>query len=60
MGEAAGDIIDGNCCALCGQYFVEKDDENIMYEHGYPVACVGCWTIDCGYEKQDDDAIILG
>lgn len=43
MGEIADDMIEGVCCALCGQYFVE--------EHGYPVACDECYEPDCGYQK---------
>jgi hypothetical protein len=49
MGENADDIIEGACCALCGQYFV--GDEGELYEHGYPVACEECWEPGCGYQK---------
>lgn len=55
MGEIADDMIDGRCCALCGEYFIAEDinGHDKGYSHGYPVACNSCWTIDCGYEKQD-------
>lgn len=49
MGQHADDIIDGACCALCGQFFEQ--------EHGYPVACFDCWDEDCGYEVADHDLI---
>ena len=52
MGEIADDIIDGACCALCGEYFVTKRQGNIQgFEHGYPVVCEDCWTPDCSYPK---------
>lgn len=51
----ADDIIDGACCALCGQYFVTQSAEEI-YEHGYPVACNECYEEGCGYEKQNEIA----
>lgn len=57
MGQIADDIIDGNCCALCGCYFVTDKDE--LYEHGYPVACWGCWEEGCGYERADEEASVL-
>lgn len=57
MGEIADDIISGLCCALCGQYFIDKD--NNIYEHGYPVACNDCYEDECGYGKQDDNILIL-
>lgn len=57
MGEIADDIINGECCALCGQYFVDpKLDGNgfkQVYEHGYPVACFSCWEPGCSYPKSD-------
>lgn len=72
MREIANDIIDGNCCALCGQYFVKKkvtsdlsavisdvtkkNDPSFVFTHGFPVACYDCWEPDCGYEKQDKKA----
>ena len=49
MGEIADDIIDGNCCALCGVYF-EKS-------HGYPVACEDCYDEDCGYPKATEEEL---
>jgi hypothetical protein len=47
MGEIADDMIEGACCALCGECFEE--------EHGYPVACATCWTKDCGYAKAEEE-----
>jgi len=47
MGEVADAMIDGSCCAICGQYF-----EN---DHGYPVACKDCWEPDCGYQKATEE-----
>ena len=70
MGEIADDIIDGTCCALCGQYFMTKENyakweandfkqtEGIeLFSHGYPVACGDCWEEDCGYEKATESTI---
>ena len=51
MGEIAEDIINGECCALCGQYFFNEKME--ICEHEYPVACWDCWEKDCGYQKSD-------
>lgn len=51
MGEIADDMINGACCALCGQYFENPDEPGTVYEHGYPVACKQCWEPGCGYEK---------
>lgn len=36
MGEAAEAILDGDCCQICGEFFL--DDES----HGYPRSCSGC------------------
>jgi hypothetical protein len=58
MGEIADDIIDGSCCALCGQYFT-NDGGKTLYDHGYPVACKECWTPDCGYEEADEEVETL-
>lgn len=57
MGEIADDIIDGICCALCGCYFTEDDET--LYEHGYPVVCKDCWKPNCGYDEADDNVHIL-
>lgn len=66
MGEIADDIIEGACCALCGQYFVasntiDQDEYEIMnpdlHEHGYPVACKECWEEDCGYQKATAETV---
>ena len=70
MGEIANDMIEGRCCALCGQYFVKEKnipsdgihveaDVYVEYDHGYPVACNECWEQDCGYERQDKKVEIL-
>lgn len=59
MGDIAEDIIDGSCCALCGQYFegpernVDGADVPTIYSHGYPVACDECYEKDCGYPKAE-------
>lgn len=52
MGQAAEDIIDGACCAICGDYFF--DDNNYLIAYGYPVACYSCWDEDCGYDLADE------
>lgn len=49
MGQMAEDILDGACCALCGQYF--------EIEHGYPIACTDCWDEKCGYQKATENLI---
>ena len=61
MGQIAEDMINGACCALCGQYFVPKNSkkEITLFIHGYPVACNDCYDKDCGYQKQNKDAQIL-
>jgi hypothetical protein len=51
MGKITEDMIDGVCCVLCGQYFIDPEDSKTLYEHGHPVACDDCWEEDCGYEK---------
>jgi len=51
MGEIADDMINGRCCSLCGQYFEDPKDPDIMFEHGYPVACDGCFDNNCGYQR---------
>lgn len=62
MESIVDDIIEGACCALCGQYFVReinKDgaDVPVLHEHGYPVACAACWTNDCGYERAEAETM---
>lgn len=71
MGEIAEDIIDGSCCALCGQYFVEFDkgqtkiktgkngvvNNATIFSHGYPVACKDCYDEDCGYQEAIKNTI---
>ena len=54
MGEIAEDMIDGTCCEICGQYFVDKDDN--LYTHGYSVTCKECWG---GKEHQKAKANTL-
>ena len=49
MGEMAEDMINGACCSLCNIYFEE--------EHGYPVACNGCYEPDCGYPRAIEDEL---
>lgn len=49
MGEIADDMIDGACCAICGQYFEE--------EQGYPCACSDCFDEDCGYPLSESETI---
>ena len=57
MGEIADDIINGECCALCGCYFVcddlDADGNEVAYDHGYPVACYDCHDGDCSYQRAD-------
>jgi len=55
MGEAADDMLEGRACAICGQFFKDPEEDNTIYEHGYPVACKDCWTQDCGYEQATVD-----
>jgi len=43
MGQSAEDIYTGTTCQLCGQFFVDDEDEDALYEHGYPVVCWECW-----------------
>lgn len=43
MGQIADDMIIGACCSLCGQYFIDEENEEEIYEHGYPVICKECW-----------------
>lgn len=45
MGEIADDMIEGACCQLCMQYFVE--------DHGYPVVCNSCWNDLSKSEKKE-------
>ena len=52
MGQIADDMIEGRCCALCGQYF-KNPKKNEIYEHGYPVTCWDCWEEDCGYQRAE-------
>lgn len=47
MGELADDMINGACCELCGQYFVENGKS---YTHSIPVVCLDCWD-----ELSDDE-----
>ena len=41
MGQIADDIVDGTTCSLCGQLFVDDNDD--LYTHGYPVVCWDDW-----------------
>ena len=49
MGENADDIIDGACCALCGEYFEQ--------ENGFPAVCSGCYDSGCGYSLSTFNTI---
>ena len=61
--SVAEDMINGECCSMCGQYFTVKGKSNEVespdeyndegFSHGYPVACNYCWEKDCCYPKQD-------
>jgi hypothetical protein len=51
MGEIADDMIEGRACELCGQYFVDKNDN--LYEHGHPATCWECWTDLTKEEKKN-------
>lgn len=44
MGEIAEDMIDGTSCSLYGCYFVDPEEPDTLYTHGYPVVCKGCWS----------------
>lgn len=59
MGQVAEDMINGTCCSVCGSLFVEKKDPNVLFEHGYPVACNICYDPHCGYQKQDKQATTI-
>ena len=43
MGEIAEDLIDGTACEICGCYFINPDEPDRLYTHGYPVVCKDCW-----------------
>jgi hypothetical protein len=53
VGQITEDMIDGSCCALCGQYFEHPKDAEAIYVHEYPVACWDCYEKDCGYQKAE-------
>lgn len=44
MGEMAEDMVDGTACSQCGCYFLDIDDHESLYVHGYPVLCWDCWN----------------
>ena len=45
MGEIADSMVNGECCQLCGQYFVKA--------HGYPAVCKeDCWPDLTKKEKK--------
>lgn len=48
MGEIADDMVNGECCSLCGIYFVEG--------HGYPVLCHTCFE-EAGEDEQIQEAV---
>lgn len=57
MGAMSEDMLDGTCCALCGQYFdsgkTTEKGVSISYTHGSPVACHDCYEENCGYERAE-------
>lgn len=57
MGEIAEDMIFGRCCSECGQYFIDPDNRDYLYTHGYPVLCWDCWTEDSDLQKADVETI---
>lgn len=67
MGAIAEDILDGTCCALCGQYFMtdknrsllgtDNQSKAVLFTHGYPVVCAECYTEDCGYQPAEVETI---
>lgn len=57
MGEVTDDMIEGLCCAICGQYFEDPNDGSLPYSHGYPVACEECYEEDCGYQRATVNTI---
>lgn len=44
MGEYAEDMIEGRACSQCGQYFIDPENEDQLYEHGHPAVCSSCWS----------------
>lgn len=52
MGEIAEDLIDGSACSLCGQYFADPNEDDVIYTHGHPVVCKECWSGLDKTEKQ--------
>lgn len=40
MAEMADDILDGFCCEICGEYFINDDGE--LEPTGCPTTCEGC------------------
>ena len=52
MGEIADDIINGDCCQYCGEYFDSEGD-------GYPRTCAGCSIDDAVDDTIDLDDIAL-
>jgi hypothetical protein len=45
----ADDILAGACCAICGRYFEDPENDEAIYEHGHAVACIECYSPECGY-----------
>lgn len=52
MGEIADDMIDGTSCELCGCYYIDPDDEDKLFTHGYPTVCKPCWSNLTKQEKS--------
>jgi hypothetical protein len=51
MGEIADDMIEGRACELCGQYFIDKNDDLIDGD-GFPQVCKDCWLDLTSYERK--------
>lgn len=45
MASVADQIVNGECCAVCGSTFVSRVN-GFVYQHGHPAMCVYCLTGD--------------
>ena len=45
MGQVSDDMIEGECCSHCGEYFTTG--------HGYPVLCWECYDSESDIERGD-------
>lgn len=55
MESIVHDIIEGACCAICGQQFVRERniqgaDVPVPADHGHAVACRKCWKPGCEHD----------